>query len=84
MAYEVIVGNVGTVHYGETEADAREAFDAYKALSEHGGGRAAGEPVTLLRDGDVLDEHSPCDHDWQEQPGEPPVDVCWHCGAVRE
>lgn len=24
-----------------------------------------------------------CEHDWQEQPGEPPVDTCSHCGAVR-
>lgn len=24
-----------------------------------------------------------CNHDWQEQPGEPPVDVCPKCGAVR-
>jgi hypothetical protein len=26
----------------------------------------------------------PCDHDWQEQPGEPPVDICNSCGAVRK
>lgn len=25
----------------------------------------------------------PCKHDWQEQPGEPPVDVCIQCGEVR-
>jgi hypothetical protein len=25
-----------------------------------------------------------CDHDWQEQPGEPPVDTCSNCGAVRK
>lgn len=25
----------------------------------------------------------PCDHDWQEQPGEPPYDVCSSCGEVR-
>lgn len=25
-----------------------------------------------------------CDHNWQEQPGEPPVDVCNSCGLVRE
>jgi hypothetical protein len=25
-----------------------------------------------------------CNHDWQEQPGEPPVDVCPKCGASRE
>lgn len=31
---------------------------------------------------DVLNDE--CEHDWQEQPGEPPVDVCNSCGAVRE
>lgn len=24
------------------------------------------------------------EHDWQEQPGEPPVDVCSSCGETRE
>jgi hypothetical protein len=24
-----------------------------------------------------------CEHDWQEQPGEPPKDVCPKCGATR-
>jgi hypothetical protein len=24
-----------------------------------------------------------CAHQWEEQPGEPPCDVCFHCGAVR-
>jgi hypothetical protein len=24
-----------------------------------------------------------CDHDWQEQPGEPACDTCPRCGAVR-
>lgn len=25
-----------------------------------------------------------CVHDWQEQPGEPPRDVCSSCGLIRE
>lgn len=25
-----------------------------------------------------------CRHRWEEQPGEPPVDACTLCGAVRE
>lgn len=25
-----------------------------------------------------------CEHEWQEQPGEPPVDVCSKCGITRE
>ena len=24
-----------------------------------------------------------CVHDWQEQPGEPPIDTCSSCGAQR-
>lgn len=24
-----------------------------------------------------------CEHQWEEQPGEPPMDVCSSCGAVR-
>jgi hypothetical protein len=29
-------------------------------------------------------EQSRCDHTWEEQPGEPPIDVCTSCGATRE
>jgi hypothetical protein len=29
-----------------------------------------------------LDETT-CEHEWQEQPGEPPIDVCSRCGAVQ-
>lgn len=25
-----------------------------------------------------------CEHEWIEQPGEPPTDVCYHCGQKRE
>ena len=25
-----------------------------------------------------------CTHRWEEQPGEPPQDVCYDCGEVRE
>lgn len=34
-------------------------------------------------DGDTIKVRS-CIHEWHEQPGEPPVDVCSQCGAVRE
>ena len=27
---------------------------------------------------------SECKHHWEEQPGEPPQDICIFCGAVRE
>jgi hypothetical protein len=31
----------------------------------------------------VLPPDLSCDHQWEEQPGEPPMDVCVKCGAVR-
>lgn len=31
----------------------------------------------------LVNPASPDPHDWQEQPGEPPRDVCSRCGAVR-
>ena len=24
-----------------------------------------------------------CNHQWEEMPGEPPEDVCVHCGGVK-
>lgn len=33
---------------------------------------------------EIIEEcHLDCDHQWEEQPGEPPVDVCTRCGSVR-
>lgn len=31
----------------------------------------------------LSEEIAPCLHDWVEQSGEPPTDVCFHCGATR-
>jgi hypothetical protein len=33
---------------------------------------------------EVLEGELVCEHEWQEQPGEPPVDTCSRCGEVRE
>ena len=33
---------------------------------------------------DLIIAQRTCEHDWQEQPGEPPIDVCPSCGAIRE
>lgn len=47
----------------------------------------------LLSDGPLPITHGICDecavkliceHEWAEQPGEPPVDVCVRCGEVRQ
>jgi hypothetical protein len=31
-----------------------------------------------------LNKLVPCEHEWEEQPGEPPKDVCIKCGDTRE
>lgn len=40
--------------------------------------RGAGFPPATMA------ELKACEHDWDEQPGEPPVDVCTKCGDTRE
>jgi len=52
--YEVIVGNIGKVYYGSDKAFATEQYLAYKGQSERGEGKAAGESVSMLRDGEVI------------------------------
>lgn len=59
VQWQVIVGNVGTVYDGPSRRDAYATFNTYRNDSARGIGRAAGEPVTLLRDGDVFREHLP-------------------------
>jgi hypothetical protein len=58
-AYQVTVGNVGTVYDGDSPSDAAMTFIAYADMSADGRGRAAGEPVTLWRDGEPVNEYEP-------------------------
>lgn len=55
-AYEVIVGNIGTVYKGGDKQVAIATFEEYKRQSADGYGRAAGEPVSLLFEEEVIDE----------------------------
>lgn len=57
--YQVIVGNVGTVHTGNNPVLARKDFGEYKRQSREGDGRAAYETVTLLCDGEIEAEFRP-------------------------
>lgn len=57
--YEVIVGNIGRVHEGGNFIRACGVFVDYMRQSNQGVGRAAGEPVYLMKDGDVRREHTP-------------------------
>jgi len=54
--YEVIVGNIGTMEYTNKKL-AIECFTTYKNLSIAGETSAAGESVTLLKDGEIIEEH---------------------------
>ena len=59
MNYEVIVGNIGTVYSGGVHQSALNEFTIYRRKSLAGEGRAANEPVMLLRDGEIIREYSP-------------------------
>lgn len=67
--YQVIVGNIGTVHQGNTYNSAIKVFGEYKRQSVEGYGHAAGEDVTLIRDDEIIAEHAVFD-DYFECEGE--------------
>jgi len=55
--YEVIVGNIGSVHSGRDLKKALRVFNEYAEQSQGNYGRAAGEDVTLMRDGEPYKEY---------------------------
>jgi len=55
--YEVIVGNVGTVFDGNDQEEAERAFNDYVRSSKTGRGRAGGESVVFLMNGEIVAEH---------------------------
>jgi hypothetical protein len=57
--FEVIVGNVGTVYGGNSFMTAMAEFSAYVKISKTGKGRAAGEPVTMMHNGEIRREYQP-------------------------
>ena len=57
--YEVIVGNIGKVYEGGFYQSALDEFKVYEGRSIAGDGKAAGEPVTLLKDGEIMREYAP-------------------------
>ena len=57
--YQVIVGNIGTVFSGNDVVQANRDFDEYVSQSQTGRGRAAGEPVTFMVDGEPTREYTP-------------------------
>lgn len=55
--YQVIVNNIGNVHDGDDYDTAYEAYEEYVDMSQHGGGRAFGEDVYLIEDGDIIEHY---------------------------
>jgi hypothetical protein len=54
--WTVVVGNIGEVYEGESESEAFAFFEDYSKQSKSAVGRASGEPVTLFKDGEIVDE----------------------------
>ncbi len=52
--WEVVVGNVGTVYSGPDEDEARAIHGEYRQGGDYG--RAAGEEVTLIHNGEIVDD----------------------------
>lgn len=56
-SYTVVVSNVGTVYEGDQYSEAHATYAEYQQQSRSGYGRAAGEPVTLFEDGEIVLEY---------------------------
>jgi len=56
--HSIIVGNIGNVLDTTSHKEAQKAFTEYKDQSASDYGRAAGEPVTWLKDGEIFREYS--------------------------
>ena len=52
--YTVVVANIGIVYSGTNRKQAESHFCEYRDQSRRNYGRAAGESVTLLRNGDPI------------------------------
>jgi hypothetical protein len=57
--YEVIVQNIGKVHEGYVKYKAIHVYKEYVVYSKVNLGRAAGEGVTLWKNGEIIKEYAP-------------------------
>ncbi len=55
--YEVFVGNVGRVYFGDSRDRAVRTYEQYVNYSQRGIGSAAGEDVTMITEGELSREH---------------------------
>lgn len=71
--FEVIVGNIGNVYSGSNYMQACSHYTAYVNQSKGDYGRAAGEDVTMLHNGEIKKEfigsaHELHDEQWEDSP----------------
>jgi hypothetical protein len=59
--YELIVGNIGSVHQGCNRREAMRRYRAYVKDSQTGLGRSGNEPVVLMNNGEPIMEYDPAD-----------------------
>lgn len=57
MKYEITVGNIGTVYVGFNKITALDTFQEYVSRSKTNVGRAGGESVTMLKNGEIAKEY---------------------------
>ena len=82
--YEVIVSNIGKVYEGGFYQSALDDFTVYKNRSLKGIGRAAGESVTLIKDGEILQEYNPQESEEEQTDSRDYADVIVASGLVSE
>ncbi len=59
MMYAITLGTKGIVYETDSEAAARAMYGLYVKRSKELGSACTGQPVTLLCDGQPVDEHQP-------------------------
>ena len=57
--WTVIVGNIGTVFIGSNGFNAHVTYNQYVGDSKKQYGRGSGEPVHLMKNGDIIKEYLP-------------------------
>jgi hypothetical protein len=63
MIHNVIVGNIGAVYSGCSGSEALQNYLDFVDKSKTDTGKAAGEAVVWLQDGEIFKEHCPPDPD---------------------
>ena len=59
MKYQVIVGNIGTAHDGNNKKVAQKHYKDYVNISKEPFGRASGEQVSLIMNGEPIMDYIP-------------------------